>query len=78
MKPPLDRVVLRVPHDFTRAVRSIAAQVFEETATAPHRAAVFRGLIAIGLAKVAETEILAPLFANTAIPRGRKKVDRDP
>lgn len=73
MTPRLARMVIRVDRDLAETLTDIAGRLFDETEKNHPLAAVLRGLIAIGLAKVAETELLAPLFVGVLIARGRKK-----
>ena len=72
----LARLVIRVPRDLVAALDKIAARLFNETAYDYSYAAIVRGLIALGRAAVAETEQIAPLFADTRIARGRKRGHR--
>lgn len=76
MTARLARMVVRVPRDLGGQLDGIAERLFMETAYDHSHAAVVRGLVAIGLAAVARSDVLAPLFAGVRIARGRKKSDR--
>lgn len=72
----LVRMVLRVGVDLDAQVDVIAERLFQETRDDYPRAAVVRGLIVIGLAAVARSNMISPLFAGARISRGRKKGPR--
>lgn len=72
----LARLVIRVDRNLGVQLDVIANQLFMETAYDHSRAAVVRGLVALGLVVVEGAPHLAPLFANVRIARGRKRVDR--
>jgi hypothetical protein len=69
----LPRLVIRVPRGTDETLTDIAERLFDETELNYPISAVVRGLIQIGLKVVSETAILAPLFANVRVARGRKK-----
>lgn len=71
----LARMVLRIDRDLGMQFDVIADRLSTETAKDYSRAAVVRGLLALGLATVAGNDVLAPLFAGARIPRGRRKRD---
>lgn len=72
----LVRMVLRVGVDLDAQVDVIAERLFQETRDDYPRAAVVRGLIVIGLAAVARSNMISPLFVGVRIARGRKKGHR--
>jgi hypothetical protein len=69
-------MVLRVGGDLDAQVDVIAERLFQETCDDYPRAAVVRGLIVLGLAAVARSNVLAPLFVGVRIARGPKKGGR--
>ena len=73
MTPRFVRMVLRVGVDLDAQVDVIAERLFQETRDDYPRAAVVRGLIAIGLAAVARNDVLTPHFVGARLTRGRKK-----
>jgi hypothetical protein len=74
----LARMVVRVPLDLNEALTTIAARLFNETRIEHSHSAIVRGLIAIGLAAVAGNDVLAPLFVNARVARGRRRGARRP
>lgn len=78
MSRRLARLVVRVPIDLGATLDGVVARLFEETQLDYSRASIVRGLIRMGLATVMGNDVLAPLFAGTRIPRGRKKGERRP
>jgi hypothetical protein len=68
-------MVLRVDRNLGGQLDVIADRLFRETAYDHSRAAVVRGLVAIGLAAAARNDVLAPLFVGVRIARGRKRGD---
>jgi hypothetical protein len=66
------RLIVRVDPGLHDVLARIAERLFSETRIEYSRAAVFRGLITIGLAAVADAPRLAPLFAGARLKRGRK------
>ena len=73
MSPRLARMVIRIPPGLDETLTDIAGRLFDETERNHPLAAVVRGLITIGLAAVANTPKIAPLFVGVLIARGRKK-----
>ena len=70
------RMIVRVDPGLHEALARIAERLFSETRFKYSRAAVFRGLIAIGLAAVADAPHLAPLFVGARLKRGRTQGGR--
>jgi hypothetical protein len=70
------RLIVRVDPSLHEVLARIAKRLFSETRFEYSRAAIFRGLIAIGLAAVADTPRLAPLFVGARLKRGRKPGSR--
>jgi hypothetical protein len=68
----LVRVVVRTEPGLHEALARIAQRLFSETQLQYSRAAVFRGLVAIGLAAISDAPHLAPLFRGVRVKRGRK------
>ena len=68
-------MVLRIDMDLRGQLDAIGERLFMETAYGHSRAAVVRGLLALGLVVVEGAPDLAPLFAGVRIPRGRKRRD---
>jgi hypothetical protein len=66
-------MVIRIPLGLDKTLTDLAGRLFDETERNHPLSAVVRGLIAIGLAAVANTPKLAPLFVGALIARGRKK-----
>jgi hypothetical protein len=71
-------MVIRIPPGLDETLTDIAGRLFDETERNHPLAAVVRGLIQIGLAVVASTPKIAPLFVGVLIARGRKKGARRP
>jgi hypothetical protein len=69
-------MVIRIPTGLDETLTDLAARLFDETERNHPFAAVVRGLIAIGLAAVADAPKLAPLFRGVLIARGRKRGPR--
>jgi hypothetical protein len=76
MTARLARMVVRLPRDLKITLSTIEDRLFSETRLVYSHAAIFRGLLALGLLAVAGVPRLAPLFVGTRIKRGRKKGDR--
>lgn len=72
----LARLVVRIDPALNIALADLTARLFEETRVEHSHAAIVRGLVAIGLASIADAKILAPLFVGARIPRGRKRGTR--
>ena len=68
----LVRMIVRVNPGLHDALAGIAERLFSETQLEYSRAAVFRGLIAVGLAAVTDAPRLAPLFLGARLKRGRR------
>ena len=68
----LVRMIVRVDPGLHDALARIAERLFSETQLEYSRAAVFRGLIAVGLAAVTDGPRLAPLFLGACLKRGRR------
>jgi hypothetical protein len=73
---PLARMVLRVPRDLDDTLSTIAERLFSETQLVYSHAAIFRGLIALGLLAVNDAPYLAGLFVGSRLKRGRKRGER--
>ncbi len=69
----MDRMVVRVTCDLGAKLDDTGERLFTETAYDHSRAAIVRGLIAIGLATVERAPHLAPPFVGVRSARGRKK-----
>lgn len=76
MSARLVRMVVRVPRDLDDTLSTIAGQLFSETRLTYSRAAIFRGLLALGLLAVADAPHIARLFVGSRVKRGRKRGDR--
>jgi hypothetical protein len=72
----LVRMIVRADPGLHAGLARIAERLFSETQLEYSRAAVFRGLIAIGLAAVTDAPHLAPLFRGARLKRGRKSGGR--
>jgi len=66
------RLIVRVDPSLNEVLARIAERLFSETRFEYSRAAIFRGLITLGLAAVADAPRLAPVFAGARLKRGRK------
>jgi fructose-specific phosphotransferase system IIC component len=69
-------MVIRIPPGLDETLTDLAGKLFDETERNHPLAAVVRGLIAIGLAAVADAPKIAPLFVGVLIARGRRKSPR--
>jgi len=74
--PPLARMVVRVNASLSESLTVIAARLHNETLDEYSYSAIVRGLIRMGLERVAENDVLEPLFAGTRVRRGRKPGSR--
>lgn len=70
------RLIVRVDPGLHEVLTRIAERLFSETRFEYSRAAIFRGLITVGLAAVADAPRLAPLFVGARLKRGRKPSSR--
>ncbi len=68
----LARMVVRVEPDLPATVLDISSRLLAETGQQYSRAAIMRGLLAIGLVTVANASSLAPLFVGAVVKQGRK------
>jgi hypothetical protein len=69
----LVRMVLRVSPELQDDLITISERLFDETRLEYSYAAIIRGLIALGLAAIANRTSLADAFAGARVPRGRKR-----
>jgi hypothetical protein len=69
-------MVVRLPQDLKVTLSTIADRLFAETRRDYSHAAIFRGLVALGLRAVADAPHLAGLFIGSRLQRGRKRRDR--
>ena len=65
-------MIVRVDPGLHDALARIAERLFSETQLEYSRAAVFRGLIAVGLTAVTDAPRIAPLFLGARLKRGRR------
>ena len=74
--PPLARMVVRVNRSLSEDLTVISARLHNETMDEYSYSAIVRGLIRMGLERVAENDVLHPLFEGTRVRRGRKPGSR--
>jgi hypothetical protein len=68
----LVRLVLRVAPDLQEDMIAIRERLYDESRMEYSYAAILRGLIALGLASIADKKSLIVEFAGSRVPRGRK------
>ena len=76
LDPRLVRMVLRVHPELQEDLINISDRLYDETRLEYSYAAIFRGLIALGLASIDGKASLAVEFAGARVPRGRKRGER--
>ena len=69
-------MVLRVSPELQEDLITLSERLYDETRLEYSYAAILRGLIALGLASIANKASLAVEFAGTRVPRGRKRGER--